>query len=128
MAIGVKVDPTLIVSGKVVFVAERYEFLNDTDKAAGKVARLERHDVLVIQDTGAQIAVRHRLDRSGALMVPVPLVGDFYAVEARVSEGSFRDAEGREREYVNLVAVRPADNALDVILTAFNNAQSKKAA
>lgn len=111
MAIGVKVDPKVIASGRVTMIQERRAFVSDSDRAAGKVGDIERHDVLLLQDNGGQLAVRFRVrDELG-----LPAVGEFAAIECRVSEGSFRDDSGSDRQFVSLVAEAPAYNALDLI-------------
>lgn len=111
MAIGVKVDPRVIASGQVVMIQERRSFVSDDDKALGVLGDVERHDVLLLQDGGGQLAVRFRVrDNLG-----LPAVGEFAAIECRVSEGSFRDDSGTDRQFVSLVAEAPAYNALDLI-------------
>lgn len=127
MAIGVKIDPTVIVAGTVVMVSERREFQDAEAMASGRPAKLERFDVMVLQPSGSTVGVRFRVDKHGAPVIELPDVGQFFAVEARVSEGAFRDNSDREVQYVNLVALRPADSALDMIMSSYA-AQSKKAA
>lgn len=128
MAIGVKVDPVVIVSGTVVMVSEKHEHLDDMQKAAGKVAAVEGYRIMFLQESGATVEARMRLDKNGALPFPLPVVGQFGALECRVSEGSFFDQKnGREVQYVHLNGLRPADNALDMIMSSYA-AQSKKAA
>lgn len=124
MAIGVKVDPSVIVAGNVIAVQERRAFVSDEDRAAGKQGEVERHDVLLSQGDGGQLAVRYRLRDK----LEVPKVGEFAAVEARVSEGSFNDEKGQQRQFVSLYATAPAYNALDMIFSTLNSAQQKKAA
>lgn len=111
MAIGVKVDPRVIVAGNVVAVAERTAFVSSEDRAKGVVGAVERHDVLLSQGDGGQLQVRFR-KRDG---LPLPAVGSFAAIEARVSEGSFRDDDGNDRGFVSLVAIGHAASALDFI-------------
>lgn len=124
MAIGVRVDPAVIVAGTVIALVERRGFLSDEDRAAGKVAEVERHDALISQGDGGQLAVRYRVRDKLAL----PEVGSYVAVEARVSEGTFNDDQGRPRQFVSLYAEAPAYDALDMIFSTLNNSQSKKAA
>lgn len=109
--IGVKVDPQVVVDGTVVAVAERKAFVSAEDRAKGIVGDVERHDVLISQGNGGQLQVRYRVRDE----LQVPVVGQYVAVEARVSEGTFRDDQGREREFVNLVAAGPAASRLDLI-------------
>lgn len=114
MAIGVKVDPRIIAAGNVVAVQERTGFVSPEDRAQGVVGDVERHDVLLSQGDGGQLAVRYRVRDK----LEVPQVGAFVAVEARVSEGSMRRDDGSEMNYVSLVAVAPAFGALDAIHSA----------
>ena len=123
MAIGVKVDPSVIVAGTVIALQERREFVSDEDRAAGKVGEVERIDALISQGDGGQVAVRYRLRDK----LQLPQVGEYIAVEARVSEGTFNDDQGRPRQFVNLVASAPAWGALDMIMSTANS-QDKKAA
>ncbi len=111
MAIGVKVDPKVIAAGQVVLVQERRGFVSDDDRARGVVGEIERHDVLLLQPTGGQLAVRFRVRDK----LDLPVVGYYAAFECRVSEGSFRDDSGQDRQFVSLVAERPAFDALDMI-------------
>jgi|GEM_PF-3383170 len=111
MAIGVKVDPKVIAAGQVVLVQERRGFVSDDDRARGVVADVERHDVLLLQPNGGQLAVRFRVRDN----LELPSVGYYAAFECRVSEGSFRDDSGQDRQFVSLVAERPAYDALDLI-------------
>lgn len=111
MAIGVKVDPRVIVAGNVVAVAAREAFVSPEDRARGVVGAVERHDVLISQGDGGQLAVRYR-ERD---KLPLPQVGEFVGIEARVSEGTFRDERGQERGYVSLVAIGSAASQLDFI-------------
>lgn len=118
MAIGVKVDPKVIASGRVVLIQERRAFVSDAERANGVVGDVERHDVLLLQENGGQLAVRFRVrDKLG-----LPEVGEFAAIECRVSEGSFRDDSGNDRLFVSLVAEAPAFNALDLIQSNLANA------
>lgn len=111
MAIGVKVDPRVIVAGNVVAVAERRAFVSSEDRAKGVVGDVERHDVLISQGDGGQLQVRYRVRDA----LPLPSVGEFVAIETRVSEGSFRDDDGNDRGFVSLVAIGPAASSLDLI-------------
>lgn len=118
MAIGVKVDPRVIVAGNVVAVAERTAFVSPEDRARGVVGDVERHDVLLSQGDGGQLAVRYRVrDKQ-----PLPQVGEFVAIEARVSEGTFRDDSGTDRGFVSLVAIGPAASSLDYIHSSLSAA------
>lgn len=114
MAIGVKVDPRVIVAGTVVAVAERREFVSKEDRDRGILGDVERHDVLLSQGDGGQLQVRFRVRDK----LPLPEPGEFVSIETRVSEGSFRDDNGNERGFVSLVAIGPADDALDRIHSA----------
>lgn len=111
VAIGVKVDPSVIVAGQVVQVSERMTFLSDEDKQAGVKPQLERYDVTLFQDSGSQIQLRFPL----AGLEP-PAVGTYVAVEARVSEAFFNG-----QNYTSLVVLRPAFDALDLIQSKLSN-------
>lgn len=124
MAIGLKVDPSIIVAGNVIALQERLAFVSEEDRVAGKVGDIERYDALLSQGDGGQVVVRYRLRDK----LELPRVGEYLAVEARVSEGTFNDDQGRPRQFVSLYAVAPAYNALDMILSTLNNGQAKKAA
>ncbi|BDZ38071.1 hypothetical protein [Microbacterium suwonense] len=116
MAIGIKVDPRIVAAGKVVAVQERTERVSDADRAAGLVGKVERHDVLLSQPHGGQLVVRFRVRDK----LPVPTPGEFVAVDASVSEGSFRGENGETISFVSLVAVGPAYDALDAIQSALS--------
>lgn len=120
MGIGVKVDPKVIAAGTVVAVQERNAFVSDEDRARGVVGPVDRHDVLISQGDGGQLAVRFRV-RDG---IPVPQIGEYVALETRVSEGSM-NRDGQEIQFVSLVALGPAYNALDAIHSGLNAAKSK---
>lgn len=111
MAIGIKVDPRIIAAGTVVAVQERTERVSEQERIAGVVGKIERHDVLLSQPHGGQLAVRFRV--KDKLTVPQP--GEFIAVDCAVSEGSFRGEDGQTINFVSLLAVGPAYGALDSI-------------
>lgn len=117
MAIGVKVDPKVLVAGTVILVQERRAFVSSEERARGVVGDVERHDVTLFQDDGGAVVVRFRVRDK----LPLPEPGEFVAVEATVSEGSFLD-NGTTRHFVNLVAVGPAYGALDLIQSRLSNA------
>lgn len=119
MAIGVKVDPKVLAAGTVILVQERRAFVSDEERKKGIVGDVERHDVTLFQDDGGAVVVRFRVRDK----LPVPQPGEFLAVEATVSEGSFQD-NGTTRHFVNLVAVGPAFNALDLIQSRLSNAKA----
>ncbi len=120
MAIGVKVDPKVIAAGTVVAVHERTAFVSDEDRARGVVGAVDRHDVLLSQGDGGQLLVRFRV-RDG---IAVPNPGEYVAIESRVSEGSM-SRDGQEIQFVSLVALGPAYNALDAIHSGLNAAKAK---
>lgn len=113
MAIGVKVDPRIIAAGNVIAIQERKGFQSPEDRAAGVVAEVERHDVLLSQGDGGQLVVRYRVRDK----LPLPEIGQFAAIEARVSEGTMQGENG-VISYVSLVAIGPAYGALDAIHSA----------
>lgn len=128
MAIGVKVDPIVIVSGVAVSISERLEYLSDKERAAGRTPAVRHHEVTLFQgDNNAAVTVRYRVDRQGIPVVPLPSVGDYVALVCQVSEGSFRDEQDRERSYVNLIAQASAHGALDYIYSTLT-AMGKEAA
>lgn len=118
MAIGVKVDPRIIAAGTVIAIEERRGWVNPRERMQGVVGDIDRHDVLLSQGDGGWLAVRYRV-RDG---LALPKVGDFVAVDARVSEGSMvRD--GSEVSFVSLVAVAEAHGALDLIASKLRAGQ-----
>jgi hypothetical protein len=122
MAIGVKVDPRIVAAGTVVAVQERTERVSEQERIAGVVGKVERHDVLLSQPHGGQLAVRFRVRDK----LPVPQPGEFVAIDAAVSEGSFRGEDGQTINFVSLVAVGPAYDALDSIQSSLSAAASGK--
>lgn len=111
MTVGVKVDPNVIAAGTVVQILERRAFVSPADRALGVQGDVESHEVRLLQDGAGMVQVRFRV-RDG---LGLPSIGEFAAVQCRVSEGSFKDDNGLDRQFVNLVAEAPAYNALDLI-------------
>lgn len=121
MAIGVKVDPRIIAAGTVIAVQERNGWVSPEDRARGTVGEVDRHDVLLSQGDGGQLVIRYRVRDK----LQLPQLGEYVAVEARVSEGSMA-RDGQEISFVSLVAVAPAYSALDAISSTLHAATSGK--
>lgn len=106
MAIGIKVDPSVLVTGVVVKIEPHEVFRTPEEKLANVPVMIDRDDVTIYQESGAAVAVRFRK----ADNITLPSVGDFVALEARVSETMF---EGRA--YVSLAVMGYAYDQLDQI-------------